>query len=167
MRKTIGELDSKSNVKLTFLNFFNKRMITRILNFKKGVSSMKVKSINFPTKWEENPSIDNQIIKVCVELEDGYKYVLMLATRKNIEYLMDQKNYFEPGMPVIMVKELTKEIIEETVQVYAKEEDGYWLKSCHFAGRIDTAIFDQLQAEHIKYQNEVFGSDDLDELNNS
>ena len=38
------------------------------------------------------------------------------------------------------VKKLTKEIISETIEAYASEE-AYWLKLYHFAGKIDTAVF--------------------------
>jgi len=52
------------------------------------------------------------------------------------------------------------EIIEEAVKTYA-ENDAYWLKFYHFAGEVDTAVFNRLQAEHTEYLKE------LDELDNS
>ncbi len=127
---------------------------------------MVVKKMSFPTVWEDNPGIENQNIDVFVELEDGYTYGLVLGTRKNIEYLMDKdkKNYFRPGTPFIMVKELTKEIIEETVKAYAEEEDEYWLKSYHFAGEIDKTVFDKLQVEHIEYIKEFYELSGLDDV---
>ena len=48
------------------------------------------------------------------------------------------------------VKKLTKDIITEAIQAYASD-DAYWLKLYHFAGKVDTAVFNQLQAEHMKY----------------
>ena len=119
---------------------------------------MKVKNISYPTEWQENPSIANQKMEVLVELENDYVYSLIVATRKNIEYVMDQekKNYFGPASPFVMVKKFTKEIIAETVQAYAEQEDGYWLKSHHFAGEIETTIFDQLQAEEIEDTKETY-----------
>ena len=113
---------------------------------------MVVKSISFVTEWEDNPGIEHQNIDVFIELEDGYTYVLVVATPKNIKYLMekDKINYFEPGHPFLIVKELTKEIIEEAAKAYAKESDEYWLKFYHFAGKIDESVFDELQAEHMK-----------------
>ena len=59
-------------------------------------------------------------------------------------------NYFEPGYPFIIVKELTEEVITEAIQAY-ESGDAYWLKLYHFAGKVDTAVFNQLQAEHIEY----------------
>ena len=90
------------------------------------------------------------------------KYTNIVATAKNIESLMDKErtNYFEPGYPFIIVKKLTKEIISEAIQAYASDE-AYWLKLYHFAGNVDTAVFNQLQAEHMDYLKE------LDELDNS
>ena len=123
---------------------------------------MLIKSIIFPTYLEDITDIENSNIDVFVELEDGYTYTVVVATAKNIESLMDKEkmNYFEPGYPFIIVKKLTKEIISEAIEAYASDE-AYWLKLYHFAGEIDTAVFNQLQAEHIEYLKE------LDELDNS
>jgi len=127
---------------------------------------MLIKSISFPTYLEDVTGIENSNIDVFVELEDNlensYTYTVVVGTAKNIEYLMDKDkmNYFEPGDPFIIVKKLTKEIISEAIQAYASDE-GYWLKLYHFAGNVDTAVFNQLQAEHMHYLKE------LDELDNS
>ena len=123
---------------------------------------MLIKSISFPTYLEDITDIENSNIDVFVELEDAYTYTVVVATAKNIESLMDKErmNYFEPGYPFIIVKKLIKEIIEEAVKAYA-ENDAYWLKFYHFAGEVDTAVFNRLQAEHTEYLKE------LDELDNS
>ena len=123
---------------------------------------MLIKSIIFPTYLEDITDIENSNIDVFVELEDGYTYTVVVATVKNIESLMDKEkmNYFEPGYSFIIVKKLTKEIISEAIEAYASDE-AYWLKLYHFAGEIDTAVFNQLQAEHMEYLKE------LDELDNS
>ena len=70
----------------------------------------------------------------------------------------NKTDFFEPGYPFIIVRKLTKEIIEEAVKAYA-ENGAYQLKLYHFAGEIDTAVFNKLQAEHIEYLQEL---DDLD-----
>ena len=87
---------------------------------------------------------------------------MIVETVKNVEYLIDKErmSYFEPGYPFIIVKKLTKEIISEAIQAYASDE-AYWLKLYHFAGEVDTAVFNQLQAEHMDFLKE------LDELDNS
>jgi hypothetical protein len=123
---------------------------------------MLIKSISFPTYLEDITNIENSNIDVFVELEDAYTYIVVVATAKNIESLMDKEkiNYFEPGYPFIIVKKLTKEIITEAVEAYASD-DAYWLKLYHFAGKINKTIFNNLQAEHTEYLKE------LDELDNS
>ena len=70
---------------------------------------------------------------------------MVVATAKNIESLMDKErmNYFESGYLFIIVKKLTKKIISETIQAYASDE-AYRLKLYHFAGKVDTTVFDQL-----------------------
>ena len=120
---------------------------------------MLIKSIRFPTYLVD---IEDSNIDVFVELEDNYTYTVVVATVKNIESLMakEKTNYLEPGYPLIIVRKLTKEIIAEALQAYASD-DAYWLKLYHFAGKVDTAVFDHLQTEHIKYLKE------LDELDNS
>jgi hypothetical protein len=124
---------------------------------------MLVKSINFPTYLEDITDIENSNIDVFVELENSYTYTVVVTTVKNIESLMDKEkmNYFEPGYPFIIVKKLTKDIIEETIKAYAENNDGYWLKLYHFAGKINKTVFNKLQAEHTEYLKE------LDQLDNS
>lgn len=123
---------------------------------------MLIKSINFPTYLENITDIENINIDFFVELEYAYTYTVVAATAKNRESLMDKEkmNYFEPGYPFIIVKKLTKEIITEAIQAYASS-DAYWLKLYHFAGKVDTAVFNHLQSEHTEYLKE------LDELDNS
>ena len=125
---------------------------------------MLIKRISFPTPLEDITDIENDNIDVFVELENSsYVYTLVLITPKNIESLMDKekKNYFGPGHPFIIVKQLTKKIIVETITAYAAKDDAYWLKLYHFADDVDTVVFNQLQAKHIEYLKE------LDELDNS
>ena len=122
---------------------------------------MLIKNISFPTYLEDITDIENSNLDVFVELEDNYTYSVVVATSKNIESLMDKDkmNYFEPGYPFLIVKKLTKEIITEAIEAYASD-DAYWLRFYHFAGKIDTAVFNKLQAEHTEYLKE------LDELDN-
>jgi len=114
---------------------------------------MLSKSISFPTYFEED--IENSNIDVFVELEDGYTYTVVVGIAKNIEYLIDKErmNYSKPSYLFIFVKKVTEEIISEAIEAYASNE-AYWLKLYHFAGRIDTALFNKLQAEKIKDQKE-------------
>ena len=66
--------------------------------------------------------------------------------------------------PFVIVKKITKEVIEETIRAYAEENNGYWLKLYHFASKIDMSVFDKLQAEHEKHLKKL---DELDRLENS
>ena len=98
---------------------------------------------------------ENDSIDVFIDADDGYTYTLSLATPKNIQFLMDTRkmNYYGPGYPFIFVNKLTPESIERTIQAFAEEDGGYWLKFYHFGGCggvIDKSIFDQLKAKHIE-----------------
>lgn len=128
---------------------------------------MKIKEIRFltPTAFEEIKDIENDNLDVFVELEDGYTCTVVVGTAKNLEWLIEKekKNFFGPSHPFIIVKKLTKEIIEETIQAYA-ENNGYWLRLYHFASKIDMSVFDKLQAEHEEHLKEL---DELDRLENS
>jgi hypothetical protein len=108
---------------------------------------MVIKSIKFPSYFEILEDDDNT--EGFVEFEDGYIYTVVLATPKNIKYLMylNKMNYFGVGYPTIILKSLTKDIIIEAIKAYADDKDGYWIKWYHFAGDIDTTVFDKLQAE--------------------
>jgi hypothetical protein len=125
---------------------------------------MLVKKISFvsPNVLEKIADIEDYNLDVFVELEDGYTYTVVIATVKNLVSLMNKEktNFLEPGDPFIIVRKLTKEIIEEAVKAYA-ENNAYWLKLYHFAGEVDTAVFNRLQVEHTEYLKE------LDELDNS
>lgn len=117
---------------------------------------MLVKKIHFISPIEEITNIEDDNIDVFVELEDGYTYNLVIATPKNLISLMEKERiqFSEPGHPFVVVKKLTKEIVEQAVKAYA-ENDAYWLKLYHFAGDLNTTIFDKLQTEHVEYLNEL------------
>jgi hypothetical protein len=116
---------------------------------------MKIKSISFINYGFDISEIQNRNIDVFVELTNGYRYVVTLATLESIQSLMqeEKKNYFGPCDLVIIVKTLTHEVIAETIMAFAYEkhgyilEEGYYLKLYHFANRIPETVFNQLQAE--------------------
>lgn len=123
---------------------------------------MLVKNISFGSPLEDARDIEDYNIDVLVELEDGYTYTVVVGTPKNLLSLMDKEhmNFLEPNDPFIIVRKMTKEIIEETIQAYA-ENDAYWLKFYHFGGEVDITVFNQFQTKHIEELKE------LDELDNS
>jgi hypothetical protein len=96
---------------------------------------MKVDSINFLSNLKDIQDIFDDSIDVSVELDNGHEYVVVVATQKNLLTLMnnEKSNFLSPGDPMIIVRKLTKEAVQEAIQVYA-EDDGYYLKfyAAHF-----------------------------------
>ena len=60
-------------------------------------------------------------------------------------------NFIEPGQPLIIVKQLTQEFIEEAINEYALN-DGYWLKlnQCADTSSLDISILNNLLEAHRK-----------------
>ena len=57
----------------------------------------------------------------------------------------DRVNFYGPGLPWIIVKELTVKTIHEAMQGYMDDcPNDYWLKLYYFWNDIDTTIFDPL-----------------------
>ena len=84
--------------------------------------------------------------------------MIVVGTPQHFQYLMDKDkiNFISPGRPWVIVKKLTKEIIQEAIQAYMNDlPEGYWLKLYHFAYNIDINVFDELQAQQTK-KNEEF-----------
>lgn len=89
----------------------------------------------------------NSNVEVFVTFKDGLTVGIIVGTPKNLEYLMakDRVNFYGPGLPWIIVKELTVETIHEAIQGYMDDcPNGYWLKLYYFWDDIDTTIFDSL-----------------------
>ena len=84
---------------------------------------MKIKRIEF---MEEIADVYNDNIDVLVENEDGYKYIIGVVTPQDLLEEMNQEkaNYVQPSILNIIVKKLTKEIVMEAIQAYAKDT-GY------------------------------------------
>lgn len=108
---------------------------------------MVVKKISFPIPLTNIEDIYDDNIDVFVDLENGRSYTVVVGTYKNILSLLNKKNsnFLPPGEPMIIVKKLTMEVIEEAIQAYAKDDDGYWLKLHHFASFIEPDVFDKLE----------------------
>lgn len=119
------------------------------------------------TQLNEIEDIYNSNIEVFVTLEDGFTVTIIVGTPENLEYLMekDNKNFYGPGLPWVIVQKLTKEIIHEAIEAYINTRpDGYWLKLYYFAPDIDIAVLNQLQAQEIKKLaqfNLLIGLDEL------
>ena len=112
---------------------------------------MKVKSIEI---LEEIIDLELDSLDVLVKCEDGYTYVVVVTTPVDLadEMAQEKMNYLKPQGPKIIVKKLTKQIIEEAILAYA-ENDAYWLKLCHFGHLIDISVLNQVQ-EDLKFEQE-------------
>ena len=82
---------------------------------------MLVKSISFLTPLTDIEDIYDDNIDGFVNLENGSDYTVVVGTCKNILSLMDkeQANFSEPRCPFIIVRKLTMEVIEKTIEDYA------------------------------------------------
>jgi hypothetical protein len=123
---------------------------------------MKVKEISFPIPLKDVEDIYNDNIDVFVDLENGRSYTVIVGTYQNVLSLLNQENsnFLPPGEPMIMVRKLTMEVIEEAIQAYATHREAYWLKLYHFASLIEPSMFDTLE----KSEDAEFI--ELDELDN-
>lgn len=76
--------------------------------------------------------------------------------------MQENVNFIRPRSPMIIVKKLTKEIIEEAILYYAKN-DAYWLKLCHFGYAVDISVLNKLETKHREKWElfELEGSDRL------
>lgn len=107
---------------------------------------MKVESINFLSPIEDIDDIFDDNMDVSINLENGRNYVVVVRTPKNLLRLMENEksNFLSPGDPIVIVKKMTKEIVEEAIQAYA---DAHYLK--FYATELDTKTLDVLKDRSI------------------
>lgn len=107
---------------------------------------MKIESIKFIYDVED---IFDDITDVAVKLEDGHTYVVVIATQKYLLTLMDdEKSDFLPSCdPMIIVRKLTKEVVEKAIKAYA-ENDAYYLKL--YAADLDIKTLNVLNDRYIE-----------------
>jgi len=117
---------------------------------------MLVREIRFVSPLEDARDIEDYNIDVFVELENDFTYTMVVGTPKNLIFLMDKDkmNFLESDDPFIIVKKMTKEIIEEAVQAYAAD-NAYWLKFYHFGEEVNIDVFNQLEFEQIEELKEI------------
>lgn len=101
---------------------------------------MKIKEIIIP--FSADFSTDS--LDVLIQLEDDkystddFCYVVEVTTPEGVAYLMEGENFLPPTELMLIVKELSKEIIEKAVQALVEaKDDAYWLKLYHAAGKLD------------------------------
>jgi hypothetical protein len=109
---------------------------------------MKVESITFLSDLKDVKDIFDDNMDVSVNLENGQNYVLVVGTPKNLLRLMENEksDFLSPGDPIVIVKKMTKEVIEEAIQAYA-EDDAYYLK--FYSAELDTKTLDVLKDRSI------------------
>ena len=109
----------------------------------------------------------NSNLEVFVTFKDGLTVAIIVGTPKNLEYLMakDRVKFYGPGLPWIIVKELTVETIHEAIQGYMDDcPNGYWLKLYYFWNDLDTTIFDPLDPLEIDESTQLNLFIKLDQL---
>ncbi|MBP1046773.1 hypothetical protein I6N96_10895 [Enterococcus sp. BWM-S5] len=96
---------------------------------------MEVAKIEYPTALDKIEDLTDDNIDIFVTLDDGYTYTLVVSTLKNVGTLMNEKRYSEPGcvQQLIIVEELSEELIKIAVEAYAEDEDGMFLKVSNLA----------------------------------
>ena len=113
---------------------------------------MKIKRIEF---MEDVKDTSNDNIDVLVEKVDGSSFIVTVGTPQNFleEMSQEKTNFIRPGVPMIIVKKLIKEIVREAIGAYG-EGNGYWLKLYHFADSVDIYVLNKLEAEYRKERKE-------------
>ena len=109
---------------------------------------MKVESITFLSDLKDVKDIFDDNMDVSVKLENGRNYVLVVGTPKNLLRLMENEksDFLSPGDPIVIVKKMTKEVIEQAIKAYA-EDDAYCLK--FYSAELDTKTLDVLKDRSI------------------
>lgn len=106
---------------------------------------MKIESIKFLSDVE---NIFDDNVDVSVKLENGHTYIVVVATSKNLLTLMDNEksDFLSPGDPMIVVRKLTKEVVEKAIEAYA-EDQAYYLK--FYAADLDVKTLNVLEDRYI------------------
>lgn len=85
---------------------------------------------------------------MAIELDDGHTYIIIVAIQKNLLTLMNNKknDFLSPGDPVIIVRKLTKEIIEKAIEAYI-DNKAYFLK--FYTAKLDIKTLNVLKYRSI------------------
>lgn len=116
---------------------------------------MAVQSIKILGDLENFEDIEDGNVDVFVNLDDGHEYVLIVATQKNLLTIMNnnEMDFLAPGIPFIVVKKLTKELIEMAIKAFA-EEDAYYLK--FYAATFDIKTLNVLKEREVAKDKLIF-----------
>lgn len=124
---------------------------------------MKYESIDFLGEVED---IFDANIDVNVKLDNGHSYILVVATQKNLLTLMnnEKSDFLSPGDPMIIVRKLTKEVVEKAIEAYA-EDEGYYLKL--YGTQFDIKTLNELKEQQVAESKWLDDDDDLLENDDS
>ena len=83
---------------------------------------MKVISIEYPTPLK-NCNIKNDNIDICVRTKHK-SYTFIIATIENLRtsIWLDKRGFIIPSAPILIVEELTKDIIEALLEELFKDK---------------------------------------------
>jgi len=78
---------------------------------------MKIKRIEF---LEDVRDVSNDNIDVLIEKSNGSSFIVIVGTPQNLLEKMSQEkmNFIRPGIPMIIVKKLTKQIVRKAIGAY-------------------------------------------------
>ena len=109
---------------------------------------MRVESINFLGPIKNIDDIFDYNMDVSVNLENGQNYIVVVGILKNLLKLMENEksDFLSPGDLIIIVKKMTKEVVEEVIRADA-EGSAYFLK--FYSAELDTRTLDILKNRSI------------------
>jgi len=109
---------------------------------------LKIKSVKLAHKVSD---LENDFVDVMIEDITGYGYTMVVTTPTNLLKVMNNNsvNFIKPEEPLVIVKRLTQQCIEEAINEYALN-NGYWLKLHQSADTTDISILNNLLQEHPK-----------------
>lgn len=129
---------------------------------------MKIESITFFSDFRNGEDSFDDNMDVAVKLDDGHTYIVVVATQKNLLTLMDNEksDFLSPGDPMIIVRKLTKEVVEKAIQAYA-EDQAYYLK--FYAADFDVKTLSVLNDRYIarsKFLDDLLEKDESIDIEN-
>ena len=129
---------------------------------------MKIESITFFSDFRNGEDSFDDNMDVAVKLDDGHTYLVVVATQKNLLTLMDNEksDFLSPGEPMIIVRKLTKEVVEKAIEAYA-ENDAYYLK--FYAADFDVKTLNVLNDRYIarsKFLDDLLEKDESIDIEN-
>ena len=102
----------------------------------KGAKKLtRTKPIFYISNLKDGRDIFDNNLDVALQLYDKYEYVVVVVIQQNLLTLMntEKSDFLYLGTPMIIVRKLTKKIIEDNIKAYA-ENNGYYLNfyAIHF-----------------------------------